>query len=162
WGDPSHAKDDEDGSRYWDAMLDSWHRDFGDRFDTRHWANASGDRVSSTLFDMATPRNSTLFSEAVVRVRDDFDSQRITWDGHPHGAPHRRPAAARPAGPPRPRPPAAPAARAPRTAPARGGAPRRGGAGAGGAPRVAPHRARGAPARGRQSARALAAAPRSG
>jgi hypothetical protein len=90
WGDPSHAKDDEDGSRYWDAMLDSWHRDFGDRFDTRHWANASGDRVSSTLFDMATPRNSTLFSEAVVRVRDDFDSQRITWDGHPQLKAHLR------------------------------------------------------------------------
>lgn len=90
WGDPSHAKDDEDGTRYWDALLDAWHKDFGEIFDKRHWATTTGDRVSSTLFDMASPRNSTLFSESVVRVQDDFDSRRILWDGHPSLRTHLR------------------------------------------------------------------------
>ena len=31
WADPSHATDDEDGTRYWDEMIDSWHVKYKDQ-----------------------------------------------------------------------------------------------------------------------------------
>lgn len=81
WGDPSHSKDDADGVRYWDGLLDSWHVKWGDQLLV--WAQSSGDRVHSVLWDMAAPSHSVTFSEGVVRLQDEFDSRNVVWDGHP-------------------------------------------------------------------------------
>lgn len=81
WADPSHAKDDADGVRYWDGLIDRWHTKWGDQLIL--WAQQSGDRVHSILWDMASPARAGIFSEAVVRMQDDFDSRNVTWCGHP-------------------------------------------------------------------------------
>lgn len=81
WADPSHAKDDADGVRYWDTLIDSWHLKWGEQLVV--WAQQGGDRVHSILWDMAAPAHGTTFSEAVVRVQDEFDSRNVVWDGHP-------------------------------------------------------------------------------
>lgn len=81
WADPSHAKDDADGVRYWDGLIDSWHLKWGDQLLV--WAQQGGDRVHSILWDMAAPAHGAIFSEAVVRLQDEFDSRAVVWDGHP-------------------------------------------------------------------------------
>lgn len=81
WADPSHSKDDADGVRYWDGLIDKWHVTWGD--DLQVWAQQGGERVHSILWDMASPAHSTVFSEAVVRLQDEFDSRNVSWDGHP-------------------------------------------------------------------------------
>ena len=81
WADPSHAKDDTDGVRYWDRLIDSWHLKWGDQLLV--WAQQSGDRISSVMWDMAAPAHGAVFSEAVVRIQDEFDSRAVVWDGHP-------------------------------------------------------------------------------
>lgn len=83
WADPSHAKDDADGVRYWDTLIDSWHLTYGERIPEEHWAQRAGDKVSSIMWDMANPAHATVFSEAIVRAEDEFDSHNVTWDGHP-------------------------------------------------------------------------------
>lgn len=83
WADPSHAKDDADGTRYWDLLIDKWHQEWGHLIDERLWAQRSGDRVSSIMWDMASPVHTAIFSEAVVRAQDEFDSRNVLWDGHP-------------------------------------------------------------------------------
>jgi len=83
WADPSHAKDDADGVRYWDGLIDRWHLEWGHKIDERLWAARAGERLSSVMFDMASPAHSALFSEAVVRAADEFDSRNVVWDGHP-------------------------------------------------------------------------------
>jgi len=88
WADPSHAKDDADGTRYWDALIDKWHTRYGDRL--THWAQPSGERRSAIMWDMAAPAHTILFSEAVVRLSDDMDSGNVTWDGHPKLRTHLR------------------------------------------------------------------------
>lgn len=81
WADPSHAKNDEDGTRYWDALIDAWHVEFHERL--QYWAVKGGDRMSSIMWDMASPTNQVTFSQEVVRFRDEMDLQTIVWDGHP-------------------------------------------------------------------------------
>jgi hypothetical protein len=88
WADPSHAKDDADGVRYWDTLIDSWHLKWGERLVV--WAQQGGDRVHSILWDMAAPAHGVTFSEAVVRVQDEFDSRNVVWDGHPGLGAHLR------------------------------------------------------------------------
>lgn len=83
WADPSHSKDDADGVRYWDGLIDKWHLKWGELFEKAVWASQSGDKLSSIMWDMASPVHAATFSEAVVRIRDEFDSRRVIWDGHP-------------------------------------------------------------------------------
>lgn len=81
WADPSHAKDDQAGTRYWDYLIDGWHQDFHEQLVLP--AMVSGDRRSSVMWDMSDPAHQKTFSEAVVRFRDEMDLQTIRWDGHP-------------------------------------------------------------------------------
>ena len=87
WADPSHTKDD-DGSRYWDGIIDRWHRIYKDRL--RYWAVKSGDRAHSIMWDMTSPERTKLFvaaaetfvSELEIEGPEGFQpSFRI--DGHP-------------------------------------------------------------------------------
>ena len=81
WADPSHAKDDESGSRYWDTLIDGWHQAYGERLQLP--AAVTGPRASKVMWDMTDPSHQKTFSEAVVRTADEFDMREVVWDGHP-------------------------------------------------------------------------------
>lgn len=91
WADPSHAKDDEDGSHYWDGIIDGWHQDFRDKFDRSVWAVKSADRTHSIMWDMTSPLRSELFVQAAQRFVEEMERKNdieeidpsFTIDGHP-------------------------------------------------------------------------------
>lgn len=91
WADPSHAKDDEDGSHYWDGIIDGWHQDFRDNFDKTVWAVKSADRTHSIMWDMTSPLRSELFVQAAQRFVEEMERKNdieeidpsFTIDGHP-------------------------------------------------------------------------------
>ena len=91
WADPSHAKDDEDGSAYWDALIDSWHLDFKDRLRPELWAVKSAERTHSIMWDMTSPTRSDLFAQAARRFVEELETKNdieeieptFTIDGHP-------------------------------------------------------------------------------
>lgn len=82
WADPSHAKDDADYTPYWDALIDTWHRDFSD--DLAPWANngTTGGK-HAIMWDMTSPQRTTQFVEAAQKTVQDFQSLDIKIDGHP-------------------------------------------------------------------------------
>lgn len=89
WADPSHAKDDEDDSRYWDDVIDGWHRDFKDRM--LLWAVKTGDHQHSILWDMTSPQRTALFVQAAERFVEELEHKNdveefdplFHHDGHP-------------------------------------------------------------------------------
>lgn len=91
WADPSHAKDDEDGSHYWDGIIDGWHLDYKDRFDKSVWAVKSAERTHSIMWDMTSPSRSDLFVQAAQRFVEEMERRNdveeiepsFTIDGHP-------------------------------------------------------------------------------
>lgn len=88
WGDPSHALDDDD-SRYWDSVIDGWHRQYKDRLQV--WAVQSGVAVSSIMWDMANTIRTNQFTAAAELVRselhrrdhEDNYAPSFLHDGHP-------------------------------------------------------------------------------
>lgn len=81
WGDPSHSKNDEDGTRYWDGLLDTWHVKYGEKL--QYWAVQGGDLRSSVMWDMASPAHQVLFSQAVTRFAEEVEDHSFRYDGHP-------------------------------------------------------------------------------
>lgn len=81
WFDPSHTKDDEDETRYWDILVDAWHQQWGDQLQA--WAQLSGDRRSSVGWDMTSPQRQVDFVNAVERFTDELESRIFLHDGHP-------------------------------------------------------------------------------
>src|SRR5690606_11603171 len=53
WADPSHAQDDETADRYWDDIIDGWHRDY--RTQLRLWAQP-GRNGHAVMWDMTSPK----------------------------------------------------------------------------------------------------------
>jgi len=88
WFDPSHTKNDEDSTRYWDGLVDAWHQEFGSRLVA--WAQQSGDRRSAVGWDMTSPARQVAFVEAVERFTDEMESHALTHDGHPDLVDHLR------------------------------------------------------------------------
>lgn len=95
FADPSHAKD-EDGFGFWDAVIDGWHRDFGERLEL--WAVQSGPNRHSIMWDMSSQANHKLFTQAaeafVVELEQQFKQPEaaptLTIDGHPLLVAHMR------------------------------------------------------------------------
>ena len=91
WGDPSHTKDDEDGSSYWDGFLDRWMRKYKDRMDKRHFPVKTGLRQHAIMWDMSSPANQAAFVsaaeayvESMERLNDIEEfAPEFTIDGHP-------------------------------------------------------------------------------
>jgi len=89
WGDPSHAKDDEDDVAYWDGVLDAWHRKL--HLGLNPWAVKQGDRAHSILWDMSNPDHQNSFVQAAMTVVAEFEHLNdveefdpiIRIDGHP-------------------------------------------------------------------------------
>lgn len=90
WADPSHTKDDEDGSAYWDGLIDDWHRRYKDRLEKVAWASKEGMNPQSIMWDMTSPARTKAFVEATERTiaeietkHDDAWDAPFTTDGHP-------------------------------------------------------------------------------
>ena len=81
WFDPSHTKDDQDATRYWDVLIDAWHVEFGDRL--QYWAVNTGDRRTAIGWDMTSSQRQVDFVQAVERFTDEMESRSLEHDGHP-------------------------------------------------------------------------------
>jgi hypothetical protein len=96
FGDPSHAKDDEDSSRYWDGLIDKWHIDYKDRLQI--WATKSGNKQHSIMWDMTSPERSKDFTSAAelfvedMETKDDIEEFAPSFEicGHPAMVDHLR------------------------------------------------------------------------
>jgi len=92
WGDPSHAKDDEeDEASYWMPMLDKWMQKYKDVLDPKHWPVKSGLRKHAINFDMTSADRTKAFIEAAEQTVEDFETVNdieefeptFQIDGHP-------------------------------------------------------------------------------
>lgn len=78
FADPSHTRDDESQERFWDALIDDWHRRYKDRLTL--WAQP-GKQGHSIMWDMTSPARSAEFTTAAERCVADIESKQLTWDG---------------------------------------------------------------------------------
>jgi hypothetical protein len=92
WGDPSHAKDDEeDESSYWMPMLDKWMQKYKDRLDPKHWPVKSGLSKHAINWDMTSADRTKAFIAAAEQTVEDFETLNdieefeptFRIDGHP-------------------------------------------------------------------------------
>jgi hypothetical protein len=89
FGDPSHALDDSDASRYWDGYFDRWHRKYKDRLVL--WAMKTGDRAHSVMWDMTSPTRIQMFVTAAETFVEEMENLNdveeydplFRIDGHP-------------------------------------------------------------------------------
>ena len=82
WFDPSDARDDETGERFWESYCDDWHRDFGDLLEL--WAvPRATDRQPkhSVTWDMRWPSHQATFVEHAERFVTDVKAEALTHDG---------------------------------------------------------------------------------
>ena len=96
FGDPSHALDDEDSTRYWDGLMDTWHQRYKDKLQI--WATKTGNRQHAVMWDMTSPLHQAEFVAAAERFVgeaehlndiEEFDPQFLI-DGHPALVAHLR------------------------------------------------------------------------
>jgi len=78
WADPSHAFEDETGQRYWDGLLDDWHRKYKDSLTL--WALPG---KHSIMWDMAAPSRVAQFTAAAERTAAEIEAGEFTHDAHP-------------------------------------------------------------------------------
>lgn len=86
WGDPSDARDDETGERYWEPYFDMWHKRWGRKF--RLWAQRSGNYVHSVNWDMRSPERLKRFIEGAELFTTDVAGGDLPHDGSPKIAKH--------------------------------------------------------------------------
>jgi hypothetical protein len=78
YADPSHTRDDETQERYWDGLIDEWHRRYKDRLEV--WASP-GPGGHSVMWDMAAPARTALFTAAAERCQADIADKSLSHDG---------------------------------------------------------------------------------
>ncbi|MCK9496750.1 MAG: phage terminase family protein [Dehalococcoidia bacterium] len=79
FADPG-AGEDETGARYWDAHIDRWSLEYGDRLDM--WSVQGGADRHAVLWDMRSPARLKLFTEACERALQDIEAGQLPHDGH--------------------------------------------------------------------------------
>jgi len=87
--DPSHALDDDDDTRYWDDMIDDWHRRYHERY--LYWAVRGGQNQHSVMWDMTSPMHQEAFVKAAERFVGELETENdveeyapsFKIDGHP-------------------------------------------------------------------------------
>lgn len=94
WGDPSDARDDETGERFWEPIFDGWAKDFGRNLKLK--AVKSGPNQHAVTWDMRNPRNTQTFTEHAERFTTDVKDKRISQDGSAMLTQHVRNARRRP------------------------------------------------------------------
>lgn len=92
WADPSHTRDDETQERYWDDIIDGWHRRYSSQIDKELWP-VGGKSAHSVMWDMTSPARTEQFVAAAVRFVSDVEEtararrndpdvvQLLTYDG---------------------------------------------------------------------------------
>jgi hypothetical protein len=83
WADPSHTRDDDDYSPYWDGIIDGWHTRYSDQLVL--WAKPAQHAV---MWDMTSPMNASNFVAAAEKAVEDFESLDVQFDGHPRLVAH--------------------------------------------------------------------------
>lgn len=78
FADPSHTRDDETQERYWDGLIDEWHRRYQHRL--KVWA-VPGKGGHSVMWDMTSPARTADFTAAAERCASDIASKQLTHDG---------------------------------------------------------------------------------
>ena len=78
WADPSDTRDDT-GERYWEALVDSWHRRYRNRLKLP--AVKTGERQHAVAWDMRTPVHQQQFTEAAERFVADVTAGAVTHCG---------------------------------------------------------------------------------
>jgi hypothetical protein len=78
FADPSDARDDE-GERFWEPMIDSWHRTYGSRLD--HWSVRSGERTHAIAWDMRSRERQAIFTDAAQRFVTEVRNGSLRHDG---------------------------------------------------------------------------------
>lgn len=104
WADPSHASDEEDGTRYWDDMIDDWMKRYKDKLDPKVWPMKSGLQKHAVMFDMTSPTNQKAFVGMAMTTVEDFERLNdieeydplFKIDGHPALVQHLRNSRANP------------------------------------------------------------------
>lgn len=74
WWDPSDARDDETGERYWEPYLDAWGRDFRRKL-RRLPAVKTGPSQHLVNWDMRNPTHLKMHTEACERTATDIGEQ---------------------------------------------------------------------------------------
>lgn len=78
YADPSHTKDDETLERYWDGLIDDWHRRYGAVLKVKATA---GKQAHSVMWDMTSPERTSLFTAAAERTLAEIERGELTHDG---------------------------------------------------------------------------------
>jgi hypothetical protein len=78
FADPSHTLDDETQDRFWDGLIDEWHRRYKDRL--RIWA-VPGKSGHAVMWDMTSPARSAEFTAAAERCAGEIERGELTHDG---------------------------------------------------------------------------------
>jgi len=78
FADPSDTRDDT-GERFWEPMLDDWHRRYGPQL--KLWPVQSGDRRHSISWDMRSKEHTNLFTQAAERFLAEVVAGGFTHDG---------------------------------------------------------------------------------
>ena len=80
--DPSDARDDETGERFWESYCDDWDRDFGDSYELLAVPRSSEKHAKhSVIWDMRWPTHQATFVEHAERFTSDVKAQGLTHDG---------------------------------------------------------------------------------
>lgn len=79
WFDPSDARDDETGERFWEPYLDAWAAQYGETYE--HWGTPSGDKRHAVIWDMRSSRHQETFVEHAERFVSDVKDGTLTHDG---------------------------------------------------------------------------------
>lgn len=78
WCDPSHALEDVTEERYWDGLVDEWHRRWKDELVL--WAQP-GARGHACMWDMTSPDRTKQFTQAAERAATEITRGELTHDG---------------------------------------------------------------------------------
>lgn len=80
YADPSHTKDGDGITGFWDATIDGWHRDYANKL--KHWSVRSGDGKHSIMWDMTSPARSGQFTQAAATFVEELEGGKVTIDGN--------------------------------------------------------------------------------
>ena len=80
WADPSDARDDETGERFWEPYIDEWAKRHGRKL-RRVQAVKSGPGAHPIVWDMRNPAHQKLFVEAAERFTTDVENGDLSHDG---------------------------------------------------------------------------------
>jgi hypothetical protein len=79
FADPSHVVEDETQERYWDGLLDEWHRRYAGELDL--WSEPGKNNGHAVMWDMASPQRTAQFTAAAERCATEIEERTLIHDG---------------------------------------------------------------------------------